>query len=203
MSEERLCKHEGPCWENAFKGFIKAFLQSLAAKSMISLIFNFILEKGYKHPMKSLMKIFSIDTLRFVGFASFMNILYKGTLCILRHYRKKEDSFNYFVSGCVSGLSVFVEDPGRRETWALYFFARFVDIVLRVNGKKYNIDINRVEVGIFMITVCFMVYCYGAEKDNMLKSYYNFLDLLFQPSRIEKFCLNLWSKQNAEKMPLK
>ncbi|CAG9314867.1 unnamed protein product [Blepharisma stoltei] len=203
MPQERLCKHKGPCWENTLRGFVMAFLQSLAAKSALHILLNFILRKGYRNPIKSLLSFISIDTLRFVGFASLMNSMFKASLCLLRNFRQKEDGLNYVISGGISGLAILVEDPGRRETWALYFFARFLDIILRRQGKQYGLDVNKIEVFLFMAMIVFMIYCYGSEKDNMLKSYYSFLNILFQPSKAEKACMDLWSQQAAEKMPIK
>lgn len=205
MAEQRLCKHKGNCIQNACKGFAVSFLQSLAAKSALHILLNFILKKGYRKPIECLLKLVSIDTLKFVGFASLMNFLFKATLCAMRFFRKKEDGLNHLVAGGIGGLAIFLEDKERRETWSLYLTARLVDILLRKGVKEYapGVNVNNVEVYMFMAMIVFLVYCYAAEKDTLIRSYYNFLDLIFSPSKMEKTVMNVWSAQNTAKYPIK
>ncbi|CAG9330333.1 unnamed protein product [Blepharisma stoltei] len=204
MADEKLCKHKESCVKNACKGLVVSFLQSLAAKSAFHIVFQFLLKRGYKNPVQCLLKLISLDTLKFVGFASLMNFLYKATLCAMRNYRKKEDGLNHIVAGAVGGLSIAFEDQERRETWALYFFARFIDVSLRKGAKKYlpNTNVNNIEMYLFMIMIVFNVYCYGKEKDILVKSYYNFLKSVFSPSKAEQSVMNAWSAESAIRMPL-
>lgn len=44
---------------------------------------------------------------------------------------------------------------------------------------------------------------YGAEKDNLIKSYFNFLNMLYHPSKIERKIMDEWCKVNTLKNPLK
>jgi hypothetical protein len=58
-----------------------------------------------------------------------------------------------------------------------------IDIVLRILEKRrYPVNVHFVETVMFMGMSVFMLYCYGVEPDNMMKSYYNFLDMFFNPS---------------------
>ena len=204
MEEERLCKHKSGCIENAVKGLIKAALQGFAAKSCIYFLLNVLLRKGFRKPMQSLAGFFSLDALRFTAFAGLMNFLFKSSLCSLRYLRKKEDGLNYVIAGAVSGLSIVVEDKDRKETWSLYFAARLVDILLRGIGKRMGgWNVNKIEVYMFMFMIFFLVWAYGAEKDNLIKSYYNFLNMLYHPTTIERKIMDEWCRANAAKFPLK
>ena len=204
MEEQSLCKHKGKCIDNSLKGLVKAFLQGFAAKSCIYFLLNVLLRKGFRKPMQSLKGFFSVDALRFSAFAGLMNFLYKSSLCAMRHFRKKEDGINYIVAGAVSGLSIIVEDKDRKETWSLYFAARLVDILLRGVGKRMGgWDVNKIEVYMFMFMIFFLVWSYGAEKDNLIKSYFKFLNLLYHPTIIERKIMDEWCKVNALRHPLK
>ena len=204
MEEERLCKHKGECVRNALEGFVKAFGQGFAVKSCIHFLLNVLLRKGFRKPTQSFLSFFSADALKFSAFTGLMSLLYKSTLCLMRYFRKKEDGLNYLVAGGVSGLSIIVEDKDRRETWSLYFAARLVDILLRGVGKRMGgWDVNKIEVYMFMFMIFFLVWCYGAEKDNLIKSYYNFLNKLYHPSKIERKVMDEWCRVGALKNPLK
>ncbi|OMJ84543.1 hypothetical protein SteCoe_14351 [Stentor coeruleus] len=204
MEDKRLCKHKGSCTENTLKGLLKALIQGFAAKSCMHFLLNVLLRRGYRKPLESLLGFFSLDALRFTAFAGLMNFLFKSTLCTMRNFRKKEDGLNYIVAGAISGLSIVVEDKDRRETWSLYFAARLVDIVLRGMGKRYGgWDVNKIEVYMFMFMIFFLVWSYGAEKDNLIKSYFNFLNMLYHPSKIERKIMDEWCKVNTLKNPLK
>mmetsp|Transcript_405 Transcript_405/g.703 ORF Transcript_405/g.703 Transcript_405/m.703 type:complete len:205 (+) Transcript_405:330-944(+) len=201
--EEKLCKHKGECWKNALKGLVLAAGQGLAVKAALHILLNFLLKRGYKRPLQSLAKLFSIENLRFGVFTGLMNFLYKSTLCLLRYYRKKNDGLTYLVAGGVCGLSILAEDKERRETWSLYFAARLVDILLRSAGTRCGgWNVNKIEVYLFMSMISFLLFCFTVEKDNMLRSYYSFLKMLYNPSKLEKDVMDVWSADSARIRPL-
>ena len=114
----------------------------------------------------------SIDALRISGFLSLLKFIYKAVLCSMRNIRGKEDGLNSMVAGGLSGLALIVEDETRKENWSLYFFGRMIDIVLRILEKRgYPVNVHLVETIMFMGMSVFMLYCYGVEPDNMMKSY--------------------------------
>ena len=204
MESKSLCKHKESCVENAIKGLIKASLQGFAAKSCAYFVLNVLLRKGFKEPSKALTGFFTADAFKFTAFAGLMSLFFKSTLCALRKIRGKEDALNYMIAGSVGGLSIAVEDNERKETWSLYFAARMVDISLRAISKRTGgWDVNQVEVYLFMFMIFFVVCCYGSEKDNLIKSYYKFLDTLYKPSAVEKQLMNEWYRMSALKYPLR
>ncbi|OMJ77802.1 hypothetical protein SteCoe_22506 [Stentor coeruleus] len=204
MEEKRLCKHKGLCYENALNGLLKAMVQSFAVKSCVHLLMNVIIRKGYRRPIQSLLSFFSFDALKFTAFAGIMNLLYKSTLCIMRSFRNKEDGLNHIIAGAISGISIVVEDKERRETWSLYFAARLVDIVLRGVCRRHGSwDPNKIEVYLFMVMIYFLMWSYGAEKDNLIKSYFGFLNKLVNPSNMERKIMDEWCKVNMLRNPLK
>ena len=204
MESKTLCKHKGGCVENAGKGFIKALMQGFAAKSCVYLFLNVLLRKGFRKPSQALAGFFTADAFKFTAFAGLMSLLFKSTLCALRKFRGKEDGFNYLIAGSIGGLSIAVEDKERKETWSLYFAARVVDISLRAISKRTGgWDVNQVEVYLFMFMIFFVVWSYGAEKDNLIKSYYKFLNMLYHPTAIERKIMDEWCNIHAVKNPLR
>lgn len=204
MEKEKLCKHEGGCVQNAFKGLAKAILQGFLAKSCIHFLLNVLIRKGFRRPVAALKGFFSIDAFKFTAFAGCLNFLFKSSLCTLRHIRQKEDGLNYIIAGGISGLSIILEDKERRETWSLYFAARLIDILLRGASKRTGgWNVNKVEVYLFMFMIFFLVWSYGAEKDNLIKSYFKFLNMLYNPSPVERKIMDEWSKIGALRNPLK
>jgi hypothetical protein len=203
MEEQRLCKHKGKCYENAIKGLLKACIQGFAAKSCLNFLMTIVLRRGYRRPLESFRSFFTVDALRFSAFAGLMSFLFKSSLCGLRFLRKKEDGTNYLIAGAISGLSIIVEEKDRKETWSLYFAARLVDLFLRRLGKRMGgWDANKIEVYMFMFMIFFLVWCYGAEKDNLIKSYFNFLNVLYHPSVTERKIMDEWCRINALKHPI-
>jgi hypothetical protein len=203
MESKQLCKHKGACLENAIKGLLKSLLQGFAAKSCIYFLLNVLLRKGFRKPTQALAGFFSADALKFTAFAGLMSFLFKSSLCALRKFRGKEDGLNYFIAGSIGGLSIMVEDKERKETWSLYFAARLVDVLLRALSKRTGgWDVNQVEVYLFMFMIFFVVWSYGAEKDNLIKSYFNFLNMLYHPTAIERKIMDEWCRIHATKNPL-
>lgn len=204
MEKKDLCNHEGGCVQNALKGLAKALVQGFLAKSCIHFLLNVLLRKGFLKPLPALKGFFSLDALKFTAFAGCLNFFFKSSLCTLRHFRGKEDGWNYIIAGGISGLSIVLEDKERRETWSLYFAARLIDILLRGASKRTGgWNVNKIEVYMFMFMIFFLVWSYGAEKDNLIKSYFKFLDMLYHPSPVERKIMNEWSKANAIRYPLK
>ena len=204
MESKNLCKHKESCIENAVKGLIKASLQGFAAKSCAYFVLSVLLRKGFKEPGKALAGFFNADAFKFTVFAGLMSFLFKSTLCTMRRIRGKDDGLNYLIAGSVGGLSIAAEDKERKETWALYFAARMVDISLRAVSKRTGgWDVNQVEVYLFMFMIFFVVWSYGAEKDNLIKSYYKFLNMLYHPTAIERKIMDEWCNLHAVKNPLR
>ena len=162
------------------------------------------MRRKFRDPIGVIKELISIDALRISGFLALLKFIYKAVLCSMRKIRGKEDGLNSMVAGGLSGLALIVEDETRKENWSLYFFGRMIDIVLRILEKRgYPVNVHLVETIMFMGMSVFMLYCYGVEPDNMMKSYYNFLDMFFNPSPNELKIINRWREQSKLAHPLK
>ena len=201
--QRKLCEHQGSCFRNAALGSAKAFLGAAAIRSAITLLSELVLKRGYKTPSAFVKVLFSGDSLRFCAFATLLNGLFKAALCTLRWLRQQEDGLNHLAAGAISGLSILVESKSRASTWCLYLGARVLDVLIRRVCSRYGGDANKIEVGLFIAMVNFMMYCYGVEKDNMPRSYFKFLDMVYHPSQNERLIMTEWCRLTKERLPLK
>jgi len=88
--------------------------------------------------------------------------------------------------------------------WSLYFFARVFDIILRgLANRGLPVNVNLIESCAFAVMIIFMLYCYSVEPDNMVKSYYSFLNSVFYPLPAESTILQVYKDEAARMFPLK
>jgi hypothetical protein len=77
------------------------------------------------------------------------------------------------------------------------------DILLRgMASRGLPVDVTKIESCSFAVMVVFMIYCYSVEPDNMVKSYYAFLNTLFHPLPTETTVLQIYKDEAARLFPL-
>lgn len=199
-----LCKHKFSCPENALRSLIEWLGKGYILKTVINLLYEIILKRGYRRPANILKQIFTLDAVRFAGFIGGMNFLYKATLCILRKLRGKDDGLNATLAGFVGGMAVLIDNPSRRENFALYSIARFFDIMLKIGAKRGKVpDPVQIWRGCFMVCIVFMAYAFAVEIDTLLPSYSKFLKDLYGASHAELSVMQEWRNEIKTRYPLK
>lgn len=200
----KLCKHRYSCPENAVRGLVEWVGKGYLLKTVINLIYELVLKRGYKRPGNLIKQIFTLDALRFAGFIGGMNFLYKATLCLLRKIRGKDDGLNASIAGFVGGMAVLVDTRSRRESFALYSIARFLDIMLKIGANRGKVPdpIEFWRAG-FLVSIIFMAYAYTCEIDTLLPSYAKWLKELYAASPAELKVMEEWRKDIQTRYPLK
>lgn len=199
-----LCKHRLSCPENAVRGLVEWISKGYILKTVINLLYEIILKRGYKRPANILKQIFTIDALRFSGFIGGMNFLYKATLCLLRKTRGKDDGLNASIAGFVGGMAVLIDNRNRRENFALYSVARFFDIMLKIGAARGKVpDPVQIWRACFLVCMVFMAYAYAVEIDTLLPSYAKFLKDIYGASPAELAVMTEWRNEIKARLPLK
>lgn len=126
-----FCKHKGRCSTNCTHSLIRSFAISYALKYSLGFFPSILSGKVFSNP-SILLKIGGKDTISFSLFMSFFISSYKGTLCWMRHIRKKNDFTNSLVAGSIAGLSILLDrNKTRRVMIALYLSTRTVHFLSR------------------------------------------------------------------------
>mmetsp|Transcript_7337 Transcript_7337/g.13589 ORF Transcript_7337/g.13589 Transcript_7337/m.13589 type:complete len:215 (-) Transcript_7337:1311-1955(-) len=203
-SSPRLCKHKHSCLYNTLLGGLRAGGIALGTKAAVHILINVLLKQGYKQPLRCLISFLTTDNLRFVGFLTLLSTTHRAVLCSLRKLRNVDDGWNALIAGAASGLALSIESKSRQEVWSLYFFARVFDIILRgLANRGLPVNVNLIESCAFAVMIIFMLYCYSVEPDNMVKSYYSFLNSVFYPLPAESTILQVYKDEAARMFPLK
>lgn len=104
--KSEFCKHPDSCFINAFKKAIASLTHGLCIEVTID-IFKFIIELLKKRNLKSALTNLltpTLDKLRIPLFIFVNTLALKGSYCLLRYLRKKEDKFNPLAAGAICGL---------------------------------------------------------------------------------------------------
>jgi hypothetical protein len=137
----KACQHEGKtCFQNASRGFIKAFSVGYALKYGLELVPLLLTGRLFRR-LSVLREIGGWDT---TGFALFLGVFlgsYKALLCTLRRLRPHDtaDGLNSFLAGCVAGLALLLErNKTRRLAIALYLSTRSMQFACVWLVKKWR-----------------------------------------------------------------
>mmetsp|Transcript_3925 Transcript_3925/g.3285 ORF Transcript_3925/g.3285 Transcript_3925/m.3285 type:complete len:136 (+) Transcript_3925:49-456(+) len=103
-SKTTFCKHKDSCAINVLKSFSQNFGLGFSIKAALGLLLGLAKSKA---PIEILKGIFSLDTLQFASFIGFLPTLYKLALCLLRHFRQKDDGYNSLLAAIFSSISAF------------------------------------------------------------------------------------------------
>ncbi|KAI8902725.1 hypothetical protein BC833DRAFT_546709 [Globomyces pollinis-pini] len=126
-----LCKHKGTCKQNCGKSILRSFIVTYTLKYALGLVPNLINGKVFKDP-SLLKKLGGRDTTSFALFMSTFISSYKGILCFLRYARSKNDPWNSFIAGSLSGISILLDsNKSRRVMIALYLSTRTLHFIFR------------------------------------------------------------------------
>lgn len=131
---------------------------------------------GGRNRKARLIEAFGMDALRFGLFLGGMAVLYRVVLRFLRELRQKDDRWNAFVAGFVSGIALLIDAPSRRVDLALYAFARACEVTFNgLVNKGYVRPLPYGEVLLFVLFCGIIMYLYGVEPDTLSPSYRRFL----------------------------
>jgi len=172
----RLCKHPSGCKSYIGIGFLKGFFLGIAIRAtfailpylpMLHRIFQFKVIKAIFG------KIFSIPSLKFGLFVSFMSGSTRLTRCVLRWIRKVDDWVNALISGAVGGIScVFY----RSTEFSMYFVGKALEGLFLFGCQKgYISPIKYGEILLFAFSTSLLFYASFFEPHNLRPSYLAFL----------------------------
>jgi hypothetical protein len=101
-------------------------------------------------------------------------------------------------------MAVLADTRSRRESFALYSIARFLDIMLKIGASRGKAPdpVEFWRAG-FMVCIIFMAYAYTVEIDTLLPSYAKWLKELYGASPAELGVMEEWRKDIKTRYPLK
>jgi hypothetical protein len=100
-----LCKHDNPCFINTFRQALVSLKYGVCIEIIINLskvLLASIRKKGL-NVIKEILKL-DYSKLEIPLFFCVFTLVLKGTYCLLRYFRKKEDKWNPFLSGAFGAL---------------------------------------------------------------------------------------------------
>lgn len=172
----RLCKHRSGCKSYIGIGFLKGFLLGFAIRVTFAILpFLPLLHKIFQVKiLKNIFsKIFSIPSLKFGLFVSFMSGSTRLTRCLLRWIRKADDWVNSLISGAVGGLSVIFY---RSTEFSMYFVGKALESLFLFGCQKGWISpIPNGEILLFAFSTALLFYASFFEPHNLRPSYLAFL----------------------------
>jgi len=107
-----------------FRVFVRGFIIGSLTKGSVNL-FKLALSRPKNFKASDLLDV------SFGLFLGSLSAIMKGTTCLLRYVRKKEDVWNSLIAGAAASVSLNFADPADRQTITLYSLVRSVDCVIR------------------------------------------------------------------------
>jgi len=169
-----LCHHADPsCIFNAIRGLARGFIVGYGLRSLIGVITALLFKKIIK-PRKILKSSFgSRNAVDFGVFLGLYNSLYKGTNCLLRNLRKKDDGWNAALAGAVAGTSMYF---WKSSELALYLTSRAMECVFNaLVEREYIKSWYWGDTLLFAVSCAFIYHAFMFEYLNLRPSYYSFV----------------------------
>ena len=110
------------CWRAAAAAAAKVFVSAYGVKAGIAVLFALI--KGRVSLATIARALTSLDTLRFAAFLGGLCGAVRGARCGLARARGVDDKWNAAAAGALSGLTIVLDDAGRRWSVATYMACR-------------------------------------------------------------------------------
>lgn len=100
----------------------------------------------------------------------------KGSLCLLRRIRNKDDGLNAFISGFLAGLALVIERKENRYLWKVYLANRVFEMMYLSLANKGVIKRRTIYYTyVYMISSFMISYAFFMEpiiiKKDMFKLY--------------------------------
>ena len=131
------------------------------------------LEGGYAEAIHLLHRP---DTVRFGLFFGSLVGVFRLTEIASRVARGRKDRINLAIAGGVSGLTLLVDSPKRREVIALYVFVRMLDVVGRyLTAEQVLPQWEYSSEALFAASNSFIMYAFLCEPALLPKSYYKWI----------------------------
>ena len=127
-AKHSLCKHHPSCFINALKGYFRGACIGLIIRAGITVLSALIKRTIFKNP-SVLLKMFTKDNLRVVGFLSGMIGVYRTIICIARRLTNDE-KISSFLAGFCSSVPLLFEHKGSRLIYSLYLLVRSGETVV-------------------------------------------------------------------------
>ncbi|CAI2365032.1 unnamed protein product [Moneuplotes crassus] len=154
-SKTQLCSHKNGCIKNSFKGLLRNFAIGFGLNAAKIILFGLLRPAKFTRNFtwKNL-----LSCARLGAFLGLWNFSYKALLCMGRRLFKS-DKISSVVAGAISALSLAIEEEGRRETIALYIFARSTHaMALKLENDGITKNPDKGEVIFFCLGTALLLY---------------------------------------------
>lgn len=169
------CKdmHEGYLWESyVLMRMTQVFFHSAKFYGTIHLIpvIIFKLKKLRKEPFKVILSYIKNVCKSSMFLTSYLGLLVYG-FCTFRRLLGNRP-LHIILSGLWTFPGMFWEAEGRRTEMSHYFLSPFLEGIWMWFKKRGLVaDVMYGEIGLFMITMAIIMYCYQNEKDAIKSTY--------------------------------
>jgi len=161
------------CSRNAIKGLIWGFVIGYGTRAIFGLITTLALKRVFTANKILKSTLLSKKSLNLGLFLGSYNLLFKGSNCLLRFFRQKEDGFNSAIAGAIAGSSMLFWNSSEL---ALYLTARAAECVFNLLVERgYLKSWYYGDSFLFAICTAFMFHAFMFEPKNLRPSYYNLL----------------------------
>ncbi|KAF9100124.1 hypothetical protein BGX23_006088 [Mortierella sp. AD031] len=196
------CKTYEGVLKHAILGAIRSGGVSYGAKALVNLCLGMLkLMKGKGSFVKIVKEAFTgVDALRFGSFFGMFSFLWKLVNNGLRLYRGTDDRINGAIAGAIAGLSLFIETPERRVTFAQQMFIRSMQGVYNAGKYRGQFSFRHGDALLFAIGSAQVLYAYTMHPDTIPKEFFDFMvktarvpaeALAFNRARVRGFPLDL------------
>jgi hypothetical protein len=164
-SKTPFCRHDSrTCVENIIRSILDNFKGALILRSGFALFFAFLKHrlKFWKH----LGHLLSMDTIKFMAFTGSLTAIFKFFLCFFRTFRNKDEKWHAAVAGFISGLTLIIDIPRRRNFISTFIYIRVVDLVMSLLDQNNIVHkVKHGEVYVFYVIATFLVYMFYYEYE--------------------------------------
>ncbi|XP_060077144.1 uncharacterized protein LOC132556719 [Ylistrum balloti] len=166
--------HKVPATAEMFLArFLKGFTSGVVLYGGVMGV-SALMRNPFRERLPDILKqIFSKDCLRFAGFLGLYPSTYELVREILQERRNSKDGWNNCIAGGLAGLTICIEDPGRRLIYTLFAVSRaFGALVSTLVTREKIPEIPYSETMLFSLCCGFLVHCVALRPDLLQKGYY-------------------------------
>ncbi|KAG0341842.1 hypothetical protein BG004_005879, partial [Podila humilis] len=186
--------------KHAILGAIRSGGVSYSGKALVNFCLGLLkLFKG-KGSFGQIFKgaFFGQDSLRFGTFFGTFSFLWKLVNNGLKLYRGTDDRINGAIAGAIAGLSLIIETPERRVTFAQQMFIRSMQGVYNAGKYRGQFSFRHGDAFLFSIASAQVMYAYTMHPDTIPKELFGFM---VKTARVPAEALAL-NRANVRGVPL-
>lgn len=154
------------CTQNGFRVLLQSFRRVLPVYGTLTLVTTVFLKASrlLRSPVPTAIRAMT-SALRSTAFLTWLITSYQLSVCLFRKLFNRDHRYEYWVAGAISGLSLLIEEKGRRSELALYTLPRAMDSLLQLAGGHFLP--SWFDVVIFTVATSGLMYLYENEPDTV------------------------------------